>query len=388
MGRGCERPDEGEGVSPGASSGVDDVLAGLALVGRGLGLLVGARVWSLSDAQVRDAVLSVTGAVASLEAARLGLVRELDGRAGAVAGARAGQVAATFLVEAARVASGQAHRDVAAARMVDPDGGLLAGLGAALAAGAVSRAHVEVAVGAVGRIPARLLAAVGVDGVSGAARVDGFLSEQSRRFSPVSTARLVRHLLAVLDPDGTDRFDPDAWRRRGLSCATDSTGMLVGRFQLDPAGGAAVAAALEAFARPDPAAPADTEDGQRVMVADDRTRPQRYADALVAIPRAALQPQRGGAPDAGGAEVARSEATGSARVLILATADQLPFADGTAAAGSPGTAECLQTGPLTPRTSARLSCDAVLHRALVAPSGAVCRWDGPPEPSAAPNASP
>ena len=55
-------------------------------------------------------------------------------------------------------------------------------------------------------------------------------------------------MLATLDPDGSDRFDPAAFERRGLHCAVDATGMLVGRFQLDPAAAASVKAALGALA--------------------------------------------------------------------------------------------------------------------------------------------
>ncbi len=68
--------------------------------------------------------------------------------------------------------------------------------------------------------------------------VDAFFAQQSREFDSRQTQRLARHLLDALDPDGSDGFDPSAHERRGLSHATDSSGMVVGRFQLDPAGGA------------------------------------------------------------------------------------------------------------------------------------------------------
>jgi hypothetical protein len=74
-----------------------------------------------------------------VDAAWLGLVRDLDARPEAVAGAQAGRVAATFLTHRLHVASGQ-----------------------------VSRAHLDVAVRAVRRIPQRLLAGVDPDGQSGA----------------------------------------------------------------------------------------------------------------------------------------------------------------------------------------------------------------------------
>jgi len=315
-----------------------------------------APTWSLSDAEARQ---TVADAWAAVQALCLRSVRDLDGRPEAVPGARVGTTAATFLVHGCRVSPGQAHRDVAAAHAIDPGGGELAQLGAALAAGEVSRAHVDVAVRAMNRIPGHLTRAVDEDGVSGAERVDAFLTEQSKILAPYATDRLARQLLATLDPDGSDRFDPAAFERRGLSCAVDATGMLVGRFQLDPAAAASVKAALDAYAAPGPRTLSEGEDGQQVLVGDDRTRPQRYADALTAIARRALT----GAPESGGE---------SAQVLVVATPDQLAEATTrhTKAAGA-GWAECVQTGPISPGTLGRLSCDAVLSRVLLAPDGAV-----------------
>src|SRR4029077_16523654 len=98
----------------------------------------------------------------------------------------------------------------------DPDRGDLPQLGAALAAGDVSRAHVDVAVRAVTRIPSHLTKTVDADGVSGAERMDAFLTEHSKVLAPAATDKLARHLLATLDPNGGDRFDPAAYQRRGL----------------------------------------------------------------------------------------------------------------------------------------------------------------------------
>ena len=90
--------------------------------------------------------------------------------------------------------------------------------------------------------------------------MDGFLTGQSRVLAPACTERLARQLLATLDPTGADRYDPEAYQRRGLTCAIDSTGMLVGRFQLDPAAAAVVKAALDAYAAPASQAPAEDDD--------------------------------------------------------------------------------------------------------------------------------
>ncbi len=316
-----------------------------------------APTWSLSAAEARQTVADAYAAVAAVEALCLRTVRDLDDRPEAVPGARPGTTAATFLVHACRVSPGQAHRDVAAANAIDPDGGELPQLGAALANGEVSRAHVDVAVRAMNRIPGHLTRAVEEDGVSGAERVDAFLTEQSKILPPYATDRLAQQLLATLDPDGADRFDPAAYERRGLHCAVDATGMLVGRFHLDPAAAASVKAALDAYAAPGAQTPVETEDGQQTLLGDDRTRPQRYADALTAIARHALS----GAPSSGGEP---------AHVLVVATPDQLTDATTrhTKTAGA-GWAECVQTRPISPGTLGRLSCDAILSRVLLAPDG-------------------
>jgi hypothetical protein len=64
-----------------------------------------------------------------------------------------------------------------------------------------------------------------------------------------------------MDPDGLDRFDPQAFQRRSLTCSVDGTGMLVGRFQLDPASGACLKAALDRFSAPHPATAVTSRNG-------------------------------------------------------------------------------------------------------------------------------
>ena len=270
-----------------------EVFTGLDAIRAATAQIAAARTWSMSDAEVRETVRAGAAAVAGLEAAWLGLVRDLDGRPEAVAGARPGTTAATFLIHALRVSNGRAHADVAAAHAIDPDTGQLPALGAAMAAGQVSRGHLDVAVRTLTRVPARLATTFDQDGVSGAERIDAFLTEHSRHLPPTGTDRLARHLLATLNPEALDRYDPDAFTRRALTCAVDATGMLIGRFHLDPAAGAAVKAALDHYAAPTPPTPAEDRAGeQTLLIGDDRTRPQRYADALTTIARTAAQRRR------------------------------------------------------------------------------------------------
>src|SRR5438128_3083340 len=80
----------------------------------------------------------VAGAV---EAAKLGLVAELDARAEAVGGGGWNGSAVTFLTEGLHLSRRQARRDVAAAHAVHAPVPDLPGLGRALAEGEVSREH-------------------------------------------------------------------------------------------------------------------------------------------------------------------------------------------------------------------------------------------------------
>ena len=59
---------------------------------------------------------------------------------------------------------------------------------------------------------------------------------------------MAKHLLAVLDPDGRDRFDPDAETRRELTLMLDSTGMVGLRGWLTAIPGAMLTALIDHYA--------------------------------------------------------------------------------------------------------------------------------------------
>ena len=369
--------------------------------------LLTARASELRDHELRLFVDEVQALVAQSDAARLGAVRAVDRRPEMVPEAVASRAALALLMSR-RVAARVARLEVLMAQHTDPDTGMLRRLGAALAAGRVWRGHVEVAVRALERIPRRLLRTVYADGLTGAERVDALLTQQSLVFSPSEVEVLARYLLSVLDPEGTNRRDAEAFRRRRCHAAFDSTGMYVGAFQLDPEAGATVAAAMAAFSAPLPVTWAMTPDGELVEQRDARDKGQRQADALATICAVALGRARTGhvhpaptrpapaqpapaqpGPEPVGEEPAAAEPASGvpetvpddvpaafrrpggyvgrvpAHVLITATPDQL--------AGIPaaGLATTNLNGPISPGTLRRLSCDAVLQKVLQAPSGAV-----------------
>ena len=177
---------------------VDPVGDALARVRAGLAELAGARLWARSDGQCRELVADLAGLRAVTESVYLSAVRELDSRPDAVAGAVAGRGAATFLFHRCRVGAGQAGLDVAAARALNPDGGVFPQLGAALAAGAVHRAHVDVAVRALAKIPTRLLKQTDDQGQTGAQKVDALISEHARTLPADRVQRLARSYV-ILD---------------------------------------------------------------------------------------------------------------------------------------------------------------------------------------------
>ena len=338
----------------------------------------------LSDAEVRAAARAAAALRAQVDAAYLGVVRELDSRPDAVPGVRPGQAAKAFLVQAVHVESAQAARDVSAARALDADTGDLPSLGAAYAAGEVTRGHVDVAVRALARVPRHLLTMADQDGATGAQQVDRFLTDTARMLAPTDTERVAAQLLAVLDPDGADRFDPAAVSRRSASLVFDSTGMGILRAVLDPAGAATVRTALAHYSAPEPAGTAGDDDGARLTVADSRTAAQRGADALVQIARIALaQANRGG----GGAD-------DRPRIVIVATPEQVQAAQQPPPTAVPPTAVPPTAVPpavvppavvppaglaedegtcrgVPPRLLGRWLCDADLQRLVLTGAGAV-----------------
>lgn len=355
--------------------------AGLERIAQGIELLRDSGTESLTDDTVRDSVRTVFELMCSLESEWLELIAELDRRPEAVEGADAGRTAVTFLTEALKRSRGQAYRDVKAARTVAPDGGVLPRLGEAFAQGRVSRSHVDVAARTLNRLPEGLIRRRDPDGTSGIQRVDTFLADNSRILAPAKTDRLARQLLAVLDPEGEERFDPLSYTRREHTFSIDGTGMLVGRYQLDPVSAAQWRAALARFSRPAPTAAVRSTDGESVIVRDDRTHAQRMADAMIAMAREA----------SGNEDTVRRPIS---QIMVVATTDQLAAATKgpehedhgpgrrmTAAAEGPGSgngtgpfsglASCSQTGAVSASVLERLSCDSVLRRVLLSPSGGV-----------------
>jgi hypothetical protein len=303
----------------------------VAKVREGLAELRELALWALSDAESRELVADLFGVSGSMHAQYLRALADLDSRPEAVAGARPGRGAVTFVRD--RLRGGHAAADVSAAHALESE---LPLLGEALSAGDVCREHVDVAVRTLRRIPSHLL-----QEEERRERVDSWFATASRDLPPPSVDRAARHLLAVLDPDGTDRFDAQAIHRREVSLVKDSTGMLLLRGQLDPGTAAPLLAVLDHLARP-----SKQRDENELPIPDRRSKGQRTADALGVMARLAL-----GALGTG-SEVDRP------RVVIHAPLNG-------------PVAECEQSGVLPQPWLSRFLCDAVLQAVLIADDGRV-----------------
>jgi hypothetical protein len=202
----------------------------------------------------------------------------------------------------------------------------LAELAAAAAGGDVSAEHLD-------RVE-RLSERVGIDRV---AEVETVLVEAARRLDPFDLGRVCGRVLVHADPDGAQ---PDAGRdfaRRGITLSPFD-GMVLVRGQLDPEGGAALTAALDALM----GAPGPDE---------LRIPAQRRADALVELARGV--PREGAAPAVGGARP---------QVALLLTPENLVDR------GSPEPAHLEWVGDVPDPVAQRIACDADVWRVITDPA--------------------
>jgi hypothetical protein len=140
----------------------------------------------------------------------------------------------------------------------------LPGMAAALAAGEVTGGQAGVIARVAEAKPLALAAEQGVD----LAVVDAVLTGVATGSPHADTAEAVHHYLDRLDADGPE---PDPTEGRRLVIATHADGSITGRFDLDAVGGEKLQTALESVVQAGRCA------------ADERTRSQQQADALVQL---------------------------------------------------------------------------------------------------------
>ena len=160
----------------------------------------------------------------------------------------------------------------------------LAGIGAAYAAGEITRAHLDVAVGVHRRLHASVREQVMpvTDPVTGEVRdercirvVDAALAEHARGYTVPEFTRIADRIVQDLDPPRPG----DAHRRRYLHLSRLPDGSLLGRFACGPAQALTLTTILAALAGPRPGKAIDA-DGVEHDLPDERTPAERRMDAL------------------------------------------------------------------------------------------------------------
>jgi hypothetical protein len=206
-------------------------------------------------------------------------------------------------------------------------------LAAAAGCGEVSAEHVDRVV--------RLAERVGVARV---VEVEPVLAEAACRLDPVDLARVCGRVVVHVDPDGAQ---PDAGRdfsRRAITLSPFD-GMVLVRGQLDPEGGAALAAALDALMTP----PGPDE---------LRSPAQRRADALVDLVQGALRD-------------GRLSTVGGVRpqVAVLVTPQTLARQAGQGPGFDPPTPAHMEwVGDVPDIVAQRIACDADVWRVVLDPT--------------------
>ena len=325
---------------------------------------------SLSRGDLRGAMVSLHSAQQALEAARLHVVRLLA--AAEDPGPHPGAPTRHFLADALGIGAGAARADLEAARATDPDTGILREMGGALAAGEVTRRHVDVACRTVAALPTGMVR-------DERAEVDRVLTAHARAFCPTDAEKLASHLVATVAPDGIERHADEAFERRAWSARTDRTGMVRAEGALEGADGAQYLAVLHHLAAPgraaagcedDDRAPADGAQQALGVGTDLRTRSQRLADAQGEMARLAA------------AQLKLRTPADPPRVVVHTTVEQLAQRAGTAERAGrvaeepcPGPATCEQTGPLSSAVLQALACDAHVEKVVIDRTGAVVRME-------------
>lgn len=283
-------------------------------------LVTAVRAGAVAGAQV-DELTELLGEVravaARLEWVALAVVREID-----VSGAHRVDGALTpqaWLRQRARMTPTEANAAVRTARGLGS--GSLDATSRALANGEIDPAH------------ARLIARDAVEAPAGAV---GLIEPLALSAAREADARTVAEVMAAfrhaLDPDAADAAAVRRYDRRGLSVATTLDGMVAGRFLLDAVAGSALLTALDA------ASP--------LTSGDDRTAPQRRADALADITRHFLA--TADAPRNAGAHP---------HVIVTTARADVADDDSGASAGSDGS-RLSWVGLVPDSTAERVACDA------------------------------
>ena len=278
----------------------------------------------LPDAALTQDLVELRQLLDGLEGYWLRGLATVDARG--AAGAEQGEAAvstASWLRRRLRLSVAAAHSAVRTARALF--GGALPETAAALCAGELSPAHATAIADGTRELADHLKL-----------EAEPVLVDTAHRVDPRRLRQAADHLVQVADPEGADRKAARCLERRGVWLSPTWDDMVAIGGLLDPEAGSIVLAALEPLARP--------ADG-----GDERSGPQRNADALAELARRSLE--GGWLPKAGGVRP---------QLLVTVDLDSL--------LGRPGGlgGETGWAGPLAPEACRRLACDGAVTRVLVA----------------------
>jgi hypothetical protein len=228
-------------------------------------------LYGLSGGQVEDALVQAHALVAPIHGGLvLPLIRQAETRE--LPAPLDAPNTMAWLRHLLRLRPAEPKQLVTLAAAVQAD---LAATGQAVADGQISLAHAAAVHRAVSAIPDQAAAWVRPD-------AEARLLELSGEHDPKVVARLGRHILEVIDPDGVDEMLREQLERQERAAAETAELRLMpegdGRVRLagwlDTEGAATLRAALDPLATPRPAGPEGP---------DPRTHPRRMADALARL---------------------------------------------------------------------------------------------------------
>jgi Domain of unknown function (DUF222)/HNH endonuclease len=235
-----------------------------------------------------------------------------------VAGAVGARDTAKVLVDALRIAAGEAKLRVKTAADVGPRFGftgqplpaLFPAVAAAQATGDISPIHARIVTSTIDRLPSAVQAEHGQ-------ATEQALVEHAHTLTPDQLRVAARRLSDHLDPDGTLRGERDRARLRGVTFASRADGSARGSFEFTPRCGARWQTLFDSFTKP-----VKADDGVR----DPRTAAQRRHDAMEEI--ADLLLRSGDLSDCGGTP---------ATVIVTMTLADLETRNGLATTAHGGT---------------------------------------------------
>ena len=195
-----------------------------------------------------------------------------------------------MLILALRIDPGEARRRVHAAAELGPRRGLtgeslpaiFARTAAACAEGALSPSHAQIVTATIDKLPADVAAKQDL-------RIEEFLVEKARTFSPSDLRTVARRLHDTYDQDGRLATDEDRARRRHITARQHADGTVSGTFHTDAVTGEALLSFWDAAARP-----VRCDDGSEDPRPQHVRRHDALRDGLLAVLRSGQLPAAGG----------------------------------------------------------------------------------------------